>query len=80
MASRAAAEKAFRSVEHVLGGKGVLGVQPYSSLDWVGMIREGIPAAAVESVLRAVHVSQSELAQALGIPEQLLRVGSEKAC
>ena len=43
-----------------------------SSLDWVGMIREGIPAAAVESVLSAVHVSQSELAQALGIPERTL--------
>ena len=72
MASRAAAEKAFQSVENVLGGKGVLGVKPYSSLDWVGMIREGIPAAAVESVLSAVHVSRSELAQALGIPERTL--------
>ena len=72
MASRAAAEKAFQSVENVLGGKRVLGVKPYSSLDWVGMIREGIPAAAVEFVLSAVHVSQSELAQALGIPERTL--------
>jgi putative toxin-antitoxin system antitoxin component (TIGR02293 family) len=72
MASRAATEKAFQSVENVLGGKGVLGVKPYSSLDWVGMIREGIPAAAVEFVLNAVHVSQSELAQALGIPERTL--------
>src|SRR5258708_15840350 len=72
MASRAAAAKAFQSVENVLGGKGVLGVKPYSSLDWVGMIREGIPAAAVESVLSVVHVSQSELAQALGIPQRTL--------
>ena len=58
------------SVENVLGGKGVVGAKPRSSLDWVGMIREGIPAAAVESVLSAVHVSQSELAQALGIPQR----------
>ena len=65
----------FLSVENVLGGKGVVGAKPRSSLDWVGMIREGIPAAAVESVLSAVHVSQSELARALGI-----RVGSEKRC
>ena len=72
MASRATAEKAFQSVEKVLGGKGVLGTKRYSSLDWIGMIREGIPAAAVESVLSAVHVSQSELAQALGIPERTL--------
>jgi putative toxin-antitoxin system antitoxin component (TIGR02293 family) len=66
----AAAEKAFQSAENVLGGKGVLGAKPYSALDWVGMIREGIPATAVESVLSAVHVSQAELAQALGIPER----------
>ena len=72
MAIRVAAEKAFQSVENVLGGKRVLGFKPQSSLDWVGMIREGIPAAAVESILSAVRLSQSELAQALGIPERTL--------
>ena len=73
MASRAAAaESTFQSVEHVLGGKGVLGVKPRSALDWIGMIREGIPAAAVESVLNVVRLSQSELARALGIPERTL--------
>lgn len=72
MASRVAAEKAFQSVENVLGGKGVLGVRPQSSLDWIGKIREGIPAAAVESILSVVHLSQAELAQALGIPERTL--------
>lgn len=72
MASRTSTEKVLQSVENVLGGRLVLGVKPHSPLDWVGMIREGIPAAAVESVLGAVHVSQSELAQALGIPERTL--------
>lgn len=68
MASRAV----VRSVESVLGGKGVLGAKPQSTLDWVGMIREGIPAAAVESILSAMQLSQTELAQALGIPERTL--------
>ena len=72
MATRATAEKAFQSVENVLGGTGVLGVKPQSSLDWIGVIREGIPAAAVESILSAARLSQSELAQALGIPERTL--------
>lgn len=72
MAGRVVAVKALQSVEHVLGGRDVLGAKPDSPLDWVGMIREGIPAAAVESVLSAVDVSQSELAQALGIPERTL--------
>ena len=68
MASRAA----VLSVESILGGRGVLGAKPHSTLDWVGMIREGIPASAVESILRAVRLSQTELAQALGIPERTL--------
>ena len=72
MATRAAAEKAFQSVESVLGGKGVLGVRPQSALDWVGVIRQGIPASAVESILSVVQLSQAELAQAVGIPERTL--------
>ena len=72
MASRAGAASTFQSVEQVLGGKGVLGVKPRSALDWIGMIREGIPAAAVESILNIVGLSQSELARALGIPERTL--------
>ena len=59
-------------MENVLSGKGVLGAKPRSSLDWVGIIREGIPAAAVESIVSAAHLSRAELAQALGIPERTL--------
>ena len=36
------------------------------------MVRSGIPAAAVESLLKAMQLSRSELAQALGIPERTL--------
>jgi putative toxin-antitoxin system antitoxin component (TIGR02293 family) len=72
MAYRATTVKVIQSVESVLGGKGVLRVTPQSPLDWIGMIRDGIPAAAVESILSAVRLSQSELAQALGIPERTL--------
>lgn len=62
----------FKAVETLLGGRGVLRVAPRSSLDWVKMIRKGIPAAAVESLTRMVGVSQSELAATLGIPERTL--------
>ncbi len=62
----------FKVVETLLGGRGVLRVAPRSSLDWVKMIRKGIPAAAVESLTRMVGVSQSELAATLGIPERTL--------
>src|SRR6185437_1538605 len=71
MTSRTA-EPTLRSVDHVLGGKAVLGTSPRSAMDWIGLIRDGIPAAAVESILRAVRLSQGELARALGIPERTL--------
>lgn len=62
----------FRSVENLLGGRSVLRAKPHSVLDWITVIRNGIPAAAVESLLKAMQVSQSELARALGIPERTL--------
>lgn len=67
-----AAPESFRSVQILLGGRGVLRVAPQSALDWIEMIRRGIPADAVESVLKATRVSRSELAQVLGIPERTL--------
>ncbi|MBI2317828.1 MAG: DUF2384 domain-containing protein [Betaproteobacteria bacterium] len=36
------------------------------------LIRRGIPAAAVETLCKAVQVSQSDLARTLGIPERTL--------
>jgi putative toxin-antitoxin system antitoxin component (TIGR02293 family) len=71
MASRAT-EATLRSVDSVLGGKGVLGLKPRSAIDWIRMIRDGIPAAAIESILSVAGLSQSELARALAIPERTL--------
>jgi putative toxin-antitoxin system antitoxin component (TIGR02293 family) len=62
----------FLPVEALLGGRKVLQVLPRSTLDWVSLIRHGIPAAALESLTRSIQVSQSELAAALGIPERTL--------
>jgi len=66
------APETFRSVENLLGGRSVLRARPHTALDWIEVIRKGIPAAAVESLLKAMQVSQSELARALGIPERTL--------
>ena len=73
MASFAVSARAtFRSVENLLGGRSVLRAKSHTALDWIEVIRNGIPAAAVESLLKAMQVSQSELARALGIPERTL--------
>ena len=61
-----------RSVEALLGGRGVLHARPRTQLDWVSVIRHGISSAAVDFLARTIHVSKSELAVALGIPERTL--------
>lgn len=73
MASGAvSSSQTLRSVEMLLGGTGVLRVKPHSTLDWIEVLRKGIPAAAVDSLVKAMRLSQSELARALGIPERTL--------
>lgn len=65
------ASKTSRSVELLLGGRRA-GAKPRTTLDWVEMIRRGIPASAVESLRKAVQLSQADLARVLGIPERTL--------
>lgn len=67
-----AAPESFRAVENLLGGRGVLRAKPHSTLDWIKVIRDGIPAAAVEALTKSIKVSHAELARALGIPERTL--------
>lgn len=72
MATAALAAPATLSSEALLGGRRVLQVKPRSPLDWVAIIRHGIPAAAFESLLQVISISQADLAAALGIPERTL--------
>ncbi|MFM9969535.1 MAG: antitoxin Xre-like helix-turn-helix domain-containing protein [Burkholderiales bacterium] len=60
------------SIEALLGGAKVLKVKQRSALDWVSIIRQGLSAQAVDSLARNLRVSQSQLAEALGIPERTL--------
>jgi putative toxin-antitoxin system antitoxin component (TIGR02293 family) len=62
----------FRSVEALLGGRVVLRTRPHSDLDWIEVIRNGISATAIEALLKAMQLSQSEFARALDIPERTL--------
>ena len=60
------------SVESLLGGKQVLPIHPRTALQWITVIRQGIPSAASESLAKALRMTQSELAASLGIPERTL--------
>ena len=60
------------SVDNLLGGKRVLPITPLSPLDWVSIIRRGIPSSAIDSLTKFTRLSQAELSAALGIPERTL--------
>ena len=63
---------ASRAILNLLGGKLVLRAQPRSPRDWIGLVRRGISAAAVDALSKSLRVSQSELAASLGVPERTL--------
>ncbi len=60
------------SVETLLGGRKVLHAKPRTALDWISVIRQGLSSVAVDVLAKTLHVTQSELAVALGIPERTL--------
>jgi len=63
---------ATHSVEVLLGGRSILRAAPQTTLDWVSVIRRGISSSAVDALARIIHLSQADLAAALGIPERTL--------
>lgn len=60
------------SAADLLGGEAVLRTRPRLSLDWIPLVRRGLPSASVDSIVRLTRITQSELARALGIPERTL--------
>jgi len=60
------------TVAGLLGGKGVLKGCPRSSLDWVAIVREGLPARVLDALAKNLELTRSELAGALGIAERTL--------
>ena len=60
------------AVETLLGGKAVLKKLPRSMLDWIDVVRNGLPAEVIDSLSKAIELSQAELGRAVGIPERTL--------
>ncbi len=65
------ARKSF-SASSVLGGERVLRAHPRSAVEWIDLVRKGIPAPAIDAVIQLVNVRQIELSRALDIPERTL--------
>lgn len=56
----------------LLGGKGVLPDLPRILIDWIPLLRQGLPSASVDALTQHARISQTQLAQALAIPERTL--------
>jgi putative toxin-antitoxin system antitoxin component (TIGR02293 family) len=60
------------TIESLLGGKDILKSRPRSSLDWVTIVREGLPARVLDALAENLELTRGELAAALGIAERTL--------
>jgi len=60
------------SAVDLLGGEAVLHARPRLNLDWIPLVRRGLPSASVDTIVRLTRITQGELARALGIPERTL--------
>jgi putative toxin-antitoxin system antitoxin component (TIGR02293 family) len=56
----------------LLGGRRGLKASPRTPLQWVQVIRQGIPSDSVDSMARTMRLTHAELAAAVGIPERTL--------
>jgi putative toxin-antitoxin system antitoxin component (TIGR02293 family) len=62
---------------HYLTAQSLLGMSEakakfHSSLDWILLLRKGINASAIDSLIKNTNLTQAELATVLGIPERTL--------
>lgn len=60
------------SAAALLGGTSVLPALPRGVMDWIPLVRQGLPSASVDALVRSTRITQAELAQALAIPERTL--------
>ena len=64
--------RSFVSAVNLLGGESVLLARPRVVMDWIPLVRQGLPSASVDAVVRITRITQSDLARALAIPERTL--------
>lgn len=59
-------------LEALIGGRQVLPRGTDAPMQWIALIREGIPAASIDALCKTLRIKQSDLAATLGIPERTL--------
>lgn len=56
----------------LLGGAGLLHTRPRILMDWIPIVRNGLPATSLDSLVGLTQIARSELASALAISERTL--------
>lgn len=56
----------------LLGGEQLLQAKPRGLMEWVTLVRRGLPSASVDALVRQTRITQADLARALAIPERTL--------
>ena len=56
----------------LLGGEAVLHAHPRASMDWIPLVRQGLPSASVDAAVRLTQITHAQLAQALAIAPRTL--------
>ena len=56
----------------LLGGEDLLHARPRVPMDWIPLLRQGLPSASLDAATRLTRITQNNLARALGIPEHTL--------
>src|SRR5690606_29305337 len=54
----------------LLGGEDLLHARPRVPMDWIPLLRQGLPSASLDVATRLTRITQNNLARALGIPER----------
>ena len=56
----------------LLGGESALHAVPRTTMDWIVIVREGLPAVSIDAIVPLTGIPQRALARALGISERTL--------
>jgi putative toxin-antitoxin system antitoxin component (TIGR02293 family) len=60
------------TIERFLGGKAALGSRSRTLPDWEALIQHGMPVRSMEALKECLSITDSQLAQLLGISEKTL--------
>lgn len=56
----------------LLGGTNTLPAQPHGLMDWIPLVRQGLPSSCIDAIIQFTHITQGELARSLAIPQRTL--------